>query len=93
MDDRALASGVLFVEYRNGATADLRPITPGQAMLRMAAASFNFGILGKAAFSTLGDTIDRCDLFDLIYDDLSEALRLIDQQFPVPALSGRALTA
>jgi HprK-related kinase A len=93
MDCPATPWGVLFVDYRAGAATDLRSLSPGRTLLRLAKASFNFGILGQRAFVTLTDALDRCDLFELTYSDLADALSLIERQFPACATEVQAITA
>ena len=80
MDERAVPKMALFVEFR-AARTEWNPVSKGQAMIRLADSSFNFGVLGRAGFNILGEMVERCHCGELIYGDLHDALELIQLQF------------
>ncbi len=80
MDERAVPQMALFVEFR-AARTEWNPVSKGQAMIRLADSSFNFGVLGRSGFNILGEMVERCHCGELIYGDLHDALELIQLQF------------
>jgi hypothetical protein len=75
----ARASLVVFPKYRAGAALELVPVAQGVAFSRLAVNSFNYEVLGPAAFDAAGDLIEACDCYAMRYSRLEEATETMDE--------------
>ena len=50
------------------------PRPKADALLNLHRNSFNHHVHGRQGFETLADVVERCDVYDLHYSDLDEAL-------------------
>jgi HprK-related kinase A len=69
---------VLFPKFAAGEALALEPMTKSRAFAKISANSFNYGLLGRAAFLALGRVVERCDVYRLSYGELDEAIAAID---------------
>lgn len=65
---------VVFPRYAADEPTTLTPQTKGKAFMRLAGHSFNYHVLGRLGFDTLGDLMDNVTAFDLRYSDLEDAV-------------------
>jgi HprK-related kinase A len=63
---------VLFPQYTPGTTLDIHPLNAVDAFENLIDHSFNYSILGQAAFETVGHLIDRSHCANIFYDDVAE---------------------
>jgi len=70
----ALPAWVVVPRFTAGAAARLSPRPKAEAFLELAANAINYHVLGAAAFSALGELVDRSLCFDFAYGDLGEAV-------------------
>lgn len=73
-DEPAAPRWVVFPHYAVGEATTLTPETKGKAFMRLAGHSFNYHVLGRLGFDTLGDLMDETTPFDLTYSDLEDAV-------------------
>jgi hypothetical protein len=73
-DEPAAARWIVFPHYTAGEPTTLTPETKGKAFMRLAGHSFNYHVLGRLGFDTLGDLMDDATPFDLTYSDLDDAV-------------------
>jgi len=66
---------VVFPRYAANEATTLTPETRGRTFMRLAGHSFNYHVLGRPGFDTLGDLMDDVTAFDLRYSDLESAIR------------------
>lgn len=76
---RAVPFRVVFPRYREGAACEFLPVSKGSAFMRMAENSFNYHVLGGVGFQVLADAIDRCDSYALSYQNLEDAIRIMEE--------------
>ena len=69
---------VIFPKYKDSAETELTQISQGVGFMKLAENSFNYSVLGKSGFNTLGDVIDRCDCYEFNYSKLPDAISLFD---------------
>jgi HprK-related kinase A len=74
---------IIFPKYVSGTRTRLIPESKGRAFMRIAEKSFNYSVLGKSAFKTVADLIERCDCYDFTYGDLDEAIAVFDALDPL----------
>ena len=74
-DEPARPRWLFFPRYERNAPTALEPIGKARALVRAADESFNYSVLGRAAFETLVRVIDRCDCYELRFGDLPSAVR------------------
>jgi HprK-related kinase A len=73
----ATARFVVFPQFQAGAATALEPIARARAFAKLAVNSFNYEVLGPAAFEAVGRLIARCDCYRLSYGDLADAVSVI----------------
>jgi HprK-related kinase A len=77
--EAALASFVVFPNYKAGAHFSLTQMSKGKAFIELANHSFNYSTLGEAGFSAIARQMDTLACFELIYDgNLPEAVKQIN---------------
>jgi HprK-related kinase A len=70
----ATPAWIIFPRYEAGAPLTLNPRPKADALLNLHRNSFNHHVHGRQGFETLADVVERCDVYDLRYSDLDEAL-------------------
>lgn len=70
----ATPAWIIFPRYEAGAPLTLNPRPKADALLNLHRNSFNHHVHGRQGFETLADAVERCDVYDLRYSDLDEAL-------------------
>jgi HprK-related kinase A len=86
MHETALPAWIVFPKYERGAECELTPVSKARALFRTAENAFNYSVLGAGGFETLTALIDRCDCYEFVYSDLSEALETFHRFCGSPAL-------
>jgi len=69
---------IVFPQFQAGAATELEPVTRAHAFSKLAVNSFNYELLGPAAFAAVGRLIAACDCYRLSYGNLAEAMSRID---------------
>lgn len=77
-DDMAHPRWIVFPVFQPGCQVELLPISRALTLLDLAEDSFNYSVLGRDAFETLADLVDRCECFELRYGTLDEALDILN---------------
>lgn len=65
---------IIFPCYEAGVPLTLSARTKADALLNLHRNSFNHHVHGRQGFETLADVVGGCDVYDLRYSDLDEAL-------------------
>jgi HprK-related kinase A len=78
----AMARFIVFPQFQAGAATELEPIARARAFAKLAVNSFNYEVLGPAAFEVAGRLIARCECYRLRYGDLAEAIAAIEALLP-----------
>jgi HprK-related kinase A len=81
---------VVFPKYKAGVELQLLPIAQGVAFSRLAVNSFNYEVLGPAAFDAAGDLIEACDCYAMRYSRLEEATETMDELIELVTEEGSA---
>lgn len=75
--DLATPTWIVFPRYSaEQASLSVKPVAKGQAVLRLAEQSFNYGVLASKGFNCVCDLVEQCQAFELAYSDLEQALQL-----------------
>jgi HprK-related kinase A len=80
--EKARPAWIVFPKYVAGAPAQMAPIAPARAFMRVAENAFNYSLLGPDGFNALGQVIERTDSFDFSYGVLDEAVELFSRLAP-----------
>ncbi|MBP7132049.1 MAG: HprK-related kinase A [Aquabacterium sp.] len=72
--ERATPAWIVFPRYVAGADLTLTPRRKADALLNLHRNSFNHHVHGRQGFEALADVVARCEVFDLHYSHLDEAL-------------------
>jgi HprK-related kinase A len=70
---------VVFPRFEAGAELTLEPISRARAFAKLAVNSFNYELLGPAAFEAVGRLIAACDCYRLDYGNLADAVAAIGE--------------
>jgi hypothetical protein len=70
---------IIFPRFEWNSPAALTPLSKAEGFIRSAQGAFNYSALGQEGFELLGRVADVCDCYNLVYSDVDEAVRLIDQ--------------
>lgn len=76
--ERARPRWVVFPRYVAGAPPRMVERSRADSMLELARNAFNYMVLGRQGFQTLGDMLSGCDCFDFSYSQLDDAVRSFD---------------
>jgi len=80
INQTATPSLIVFPQYAPEVDHSmLTPITQGVAMVELIAHCFNYKALGLNGFTTLSRLVSQCSCFGLRYNELTDALILLDQ--------------
>ena len=69
---------ILFPQFRAGARTTLQTIEPERAFAKLSVNSFNYRLLGEPAFDAVVALARHCVTQRLVYSDLVDAVRAID---------------
>ena len=69
---------VVLPRYQADGDSTLEPLPAGNAMLLMAANSFNFNLLGSPAFDVLSRMMKAVSCHRIVYSDLNDAVESMD---------------
>lgn len=70
---------IVFPKYVAGAALTLKPHAKPSALLNLHRNSFNHHVHGRQGFETLADVVDRCEVYDLSYSSLDDAMACFDE--------------
>ncbi len=87
-DVAAIARFIVFPRYEKDAATELEPIARARAFAKLAVNSFNYEVLGPAAFDAVGRLIARCECYRLSYGNLVEAIATVDDLLSRPSGGG-----
>jgi HprK-related kinase A len=90
-DEPANVTHVLFPRYEAGAELAMHPIEKARAFLKLSSNSFNYQMLGRDGFHTVGDLIEGSACMSLTYSNLDDAIRAFAElsHRPDAGVSGR----
>lgn len=74
----ATPAWIVFPRFCEGARAELTPVSPAYAFLKLATNAFNYEILGGEGFLRVGRLIRHCQHYNFVYGRLSEALDVLN---------------
>lgn len=77
----ARARLIVSPRYESGATTELEPLRPVQALLTLAENSFNLVDHGRRGLQALADVVEGCECYRLTVGDLDDAVALISDVF------------
>ncbi len=69
----------VFPRWVANAPLTLEPIPKSQAFLMVATNAFNYDVLDETAFRLVGEMVNSCDSYSLIYSNLDEAVNALDE--------------
>ncbi len=69
---------LVFPTYSPNGSNIARPMTKMAAFSRVVDNCFNYQALGQASFSVLTKTLDRCDCYELEFNDLNSIVQALD---------------
>jgi HprK-related kinase A len=69
---------VLFPKFQAGAALSVEAIDPAQAFSKLTVNSFNYELLGAAAFDSIDALVRRCVCRRLVFGDLDQAICAIE---------------
>ena len=70
---------IVFPRFQAGGATELEPIPRARAFAKLAVNSFNYELLGPAAFDVVGQLIAASDCYRLTYGNLAEAVALVGE--------------
>ncbi len=79
MTELAPAGWVVFPRWQAGAALTLQPIAKERAFMMIASNAFNYEVLGEQAFKTVAHLVNNCKIYTLVYSDLTQAIRILDE--------------
>lgn len=79
MHEPACPAWIVLPRWQAGAATSLQPHSAAQTFMLLAGQGFNYGMQGQAGFEALARLIGNCSCQQLVYSDLGDALRLLDQ--------------
>lgn len=68
---------IVFPRFSRGESLQVEPMARSRAFARLSTNSFNYELLGPAAFEAVGRLVQQCDCYSLVYDDLESAVGAI----------------
>jgi len=74
----ALPAWVVFPAHAESTRTELVPLRKASGFLRLEVNCFNYATLGRTAFEALGRLIEAADCYELPFDQLATAARLVD---------------
>jgi HprK-related kinase A len=78
MHEPAPPGWLVFPRYVPEAAADLKPLSRGEAFIRLARLGINYSVLAERGFDTLSRLIAACDCHEFTYSSLDDAVATFD---------------
>ena len=78
-DKPATPTWIVFPRYRRDASLELRRVPKGDAFMRLAQNSMNYGILGERGFELLGTVVEGCECYECQYSDLAQIVPALNR--------------
>lgn len=75
---------IIFPRFNPAVHLELQPEKAARAFSRLAVNSFNYEMLGPAAFDAVGRLVEHCPAWNLVYSDLERAIEAIDRLLDQP---------
>ena len=69
----------VFPRWVKGEALRLEPMSKAQSFLMVATNAFNYEVLGGTAFQLVGEMVQSCQCYSLVYSDLGEAVEALDR--------------
>ncbi|MBK5940381.1 HprK-related kinase A [Halochromatium roseum] len=79
MDEPARPRWVVFPRWVANSRLRLEPVVKPDAFLMVATNAFNYNLLGQTAFELVGQMVDACECYTLVYSDLKEAMAALNE--------------
>jgi len=65
--EAALPAWVVLPRYAAGAPTELRPLSKGEAFMRLVDSAFNYSVHGRAGFDTVANLVESCECHEFTY--------------------------
>lgn len=78
---------IVSPQYEAGSPTLLTPTDKAHMLLLLAEQAFNYDIHGRAGFEMTADLVQGCGCFELVYSDLDDAIRRLDELLDQAATS------
>ncbi len=78
MREPAMPKWIVFPRFSPDKPADLKPVIPSYALLKLATNSFNYEVLGAEGFRRVSRLTRQCQHYNFSYGRLEEALDVFD---------------
>ncbi|NEX23486.1 HprK-related kinase A [Thiorhodococcus mannitoliphagus] len=79
MHETARPGWFVFPRWVAGSPLRLEPMLKSEAFLMVATNAFNYEVLGQTSFELVGRMVDACDCYSLVYSDLDQAIKALDE--------------
>ncbi|HBI70198.1 MAG TPA: HprK-related kinase A, partial [Massilia sp.] len=66
-------------QWRAGALAELTPVAPARAHMRLAGNAFNYSLLGAAGFEAVARLVGAVRTYDFCYGVLDDAVAVFER--------------
>lgn len=76
--ESALPACLVFPRFSRGAVLQTESVGKAAALMEMVGHAFNYGFLGRQAFLTLTDLVERCEVLRVGYGSLEQVIPFID---------------
>jgi hypothetical protein len=77
-DEPARPRWIVFPRFEAGVTAEVRPVSRADALLRLGDQAFNYSMLGAVGFDALATVVEDCTCFDVRFGNLGDALACVE---------------
>ena len=77
--DAAIPAWIVFPQWRAGALAELTPVAPARAHMRLAGNAFNYSLLGAAGFEAVARLVGAVRTYDFCYGVLDDAVAVFER--------------
>lgn len=78
----ARPGAIVLPRWEAGSPTHWKPLSASDAFSATAFNAFNYQLLGEAGFDAVLDIARRCPAWQLVYSDLDDAIRTLDQTWP-----------
>ena len=75
----AIPAWIVFPRFLREASLSMRELPKGEAFMRLADNSMNYGVLGEHGFDLLGAVVDACECYECEYGDLAQVSPALDR--------------
>jgi HprK-related kinase A len=72
---------VLLPRWQRGSPTRLEPLDPRLGFSQLAFNAFNYAVTGEAGFEALVEIAERCRAWQLVYEDIDDAVLTLQQQW------------